>query len=74
MGTFFGRLIGFSLVAYALLMLFGALLGVGGILIVGILAVGAVFALFACVLNKLAEVEKKLDKLLRETYKESDGE
>ena len=62
MGTFLMYLAGFSILAYALLMLLGAVLGD---------AVWFIAALLACVLEKLGRVEQKLDKLLEEKEREN---
>ena len=66
MGTFFMYLVGFSILAYALLMLLGAVLGDAGWFIAALLAAGVVVALLACVLEKLDRLEQKLEKLLEE--------
>ena len=66
MGTFFMFLAGFSILAYALLMLLGAVLGDAVWFIAALLAAGVVVALLACVLEKLDRVEKKMDRLLEE--------
>ncbi len=66
MGTFFMYLAGFSILAYALLMLLGAVLGDAGWFIAALLAAGVVVALLACVLEKLDRLEQKLEKLLEE--------
>ena len=70
MGTFLMYLAGFSILAYALLMLLGAVLGDVGWFIAALLAAGVVVALLACVLEKLGRVEEKLDKLLEEKERE----
>ena len=66
MGTFLMYLAGFSILAYALLMLLGAVLGDAVWFIAALLAAGVVVALLACVLEKLDRVEKKMDRLLEE--------
>lgn len=71
MGTFFMYLAGFSILAYALLMLLGAALGDAGWFIAALLAAGVVVALLVCVLEKLGRVEEKLDKLLEEKEREN---
>lgn len=71
MGTFLMYLAGFSILAYALLMLLGAVLGDAVWFIAALLAVGVVVALLACVLEKLGRVEQKLDKLLEEKEREN---
>ena len=70
MGTFFAGLIGFSFLAYAALMLLGAVSGDAGWFIAALLSVGVVVALLACVLEKLGRVEEKLDRLLEEKESE----
>ena len=70
MGTFFMYLAGFSILAYALLMLLGAVLGDAVWFVAALLAAGVVVALLACVLEKLGRVEEKLDKLLEEKERE----
>ena len=70
MGTFLMYLAGFSILAYALLMLLGAVLGDAVWFIAALLAAGVVVALLACVLEKLNRVEKKLDELLEEKERE----
>ena len=71
MGTFLMYLAGFSMLAYALLMLLGAVLGDAVWFIAALLAAGVVVALLACVLEKLGRVEQKLDKLLEEKEREN---
>ena len=71
MGTFLMYLAGFSILAYALLMLLGAVLGDAVRFIAALLAAGVVVALLACVLEKLGRVEQKLDKLLEEKEREN---
>lgn len=73
MKTFFSALIGGTVALYALLMLFGALLGNGGLLIAGLLAAGALFAALACVAEQLDRIEEKLDRLLRERTEDRSG-
>lgn len=70
MGTFLMYLAGFSILAYALLMLLGAVLGDAVWFVAALLAAGVVVALLACVLEKLGWVEEKLDKLLEEKERE----
>ena len=71
MGTFLMYLAGFSILAYALLMLLGAVLGDAVWFIAALLAAGVVVALLACVLEKLGRVEQKLDKLREENEREN---
>ncbi|MCF2664942.1 hypothetical protein JQM66_10285 [Oscillibacter valericigenes] len=71
MGTFLMYLAGFSILAYALLMLLGAVLGDAVWFIAALLAAGVVVALLACVLEKLGRVEQNLDKLLEEKEREN---
>ena len=70
MGTFLMYLAGFSILAYALLMLLGAVLGDAVWFVAALLAAGVVVALLACVLEKMGWVEEKLDKLLEEKERE----
>ena len=70
MGTFLMYLAGFSILAYALLMLLGAVLGDAVWFIAALLAAGVVVALLACVLEKLGRVEQKLGKLLEAQARE----
>ena len=71
MGTFLMYLAGFSILAYALLMLLGAVLGDAVWFIAALLAAWVVVALLACVLEKLGRAEQKLDKLLEEKEREN---
>ena len=71
MGTFLMYLAGFSILAYALLMLLGAVLGDAVWFIAALLAAGGVVAVLACGLEKLGRVEQKLDKLLEEKEREN---
>ena len=63
---FFMSLVGFSFFAFALVMIFGGLMGEAGLLVAAFLAIGALFALLICIYEKMSAVEVKLDKLLRE--------
>lgn len=74
MRTFCKVFIGAAVALYALLLMFGALLGNAGMLIAGLLAAGALFALLACLLERLDRVESKLDRLLRDRSESRDGE
>jgi len=65
--TFFMSLAGFLLIGYVLLMVLSGLTGGdAGIVLTGVVIVGAVVALLICVLEKMVEMEAKLDKLLEE--------
>lgn len=72
MKNFLMYLLGFSVLAYALLLVLGAVLGEAGFLIAGILAAAGVIALLICLLEKLTVVEQKLDRLLYEKNRESE--
>ena len=49
---------------------FSALFGEGSLMIGAIMAVAALVSLLICVLERLAELERKLDQLLREKNRE----
>ena len=64
-----------AVLIYLVLALLSAVLGENGaILLCAIFGAAALLSLLVCTLKKLAEVEKKLDMLLKDTYKDSDGE
>ena len=69
-GRFLRYLIPLSALGYAVMLAFSALFGEGSLMIGGIMAVAALASLLICVLEKLAEVEKKLDQLLRDRKRE----
>ena len=68
---FFMSLVGFSFFAFALVMIFGGLMGEAGLLVAAFLAIGGLFALLICLYEKMSAVEGKLDKLLEQSEKES---
>lgn len=61
--TFFVYLAGFSILGYALLMLLGMVIGEAAWLVGGLLIVGTVAALLACVLEKLYKIEQRLERM-----------
>ena len=65
-GRFLRYLIPLAVLGYALLLGFSALFGEGAVLIGAMMAVAALAALLICVLEKLTELERKLDQLLRD--------
>ena len=68
---FFMSLVGFSFFAFALVMIFGGLMGEAGLLVAAFLAIGGLFALLICIYEKLSAVEGKLDKLMEQSGKEA---
>ena len=65
-GRFLRYLIPLAVLCYAVLLAFSALFGVGAALIGGIMAVAGLASLLICVLERLTELERKLDQLLRD--------
>lgn len=65
-GRFLRYLIPLAVLGYVVLLLFSVVFGEGAVLIAAIVAVAALAALLICVLERLAEVEQKLDRLTRE--------
>lgn len=65
-GRFLRYLIPLAVLGYVVLLLFSVVFGEGAVLIGAIVAVAALAALLICVLERLAEVEQKLDRLTRE--------
>ena len=63
MGTFLLCTFGSAVALYALLILLSMVMGDTAWLVAGLLALGAVFALLACVLEKLDRVEQRLARL-----------
>ena len=61
MVQFFGAAIGFSVIIFAVL----TLLGEAGLIFGGIFCVGMIFAGLYCVMDRLHQLEKKLDVLAR---------
>lgn len=77
MKTFFLCMFGSAVVVYAAVMLLYMIVGDAAWLIAGLLALGAVFGLLACALEKLDQtvqrldrLEQKLDRLLAEREKD----
>ena len=64
MGSFLRWLIPLAVLGYAVLLGFSALFGEGAALIGAIMAAAALAALLICVLERLTELERKLDRLL----------
>ena len=69
-GRFLWYLIPLSVACYVVMLVFSALFGEGSLMIGAIMAVAALVALLICVLERLAELERKLDQLLREKNRE----
>lgn len=65
-GRFLRWLIPLAVLGYAVLLGFSALFGEGAALIGAIMAAAALAALLICVLERLTELERKLDQLLRD--------
>ena len=63
-GRFLRWLIPLAVLGYAVLLGFSALFGEGAALIGAIMAAAALAALLICVLERLTELERKLDRLL----------
>ena len=70
LGRFLRYLIPLAVFGYVLLLGFSALFGEGAVLIGAMMAVAALAALLICVLEKLTDLEKKMDYLLREREQE----
>ena len=66
LGRFLRYLIPLAILGYVILLAFSALFGEGAVLIAAIMAVAVLVALLICVLEKLADMEKKLDQLMRD--------
>ena len=66
LGRFLRWLIPLAVLGYAVLLGFSALFGQGAALIGAIMAAAALAALLICVLERLTELERKLDRLLEE--------
>ena len=66
MGRFLCWLIPLAVLGYAVLLGFSALFGEGAALIGAIMAAAALAALLICVLERLTELERKLNRLLEE--------
>ena len=65
-GRFLRYLIPLAVLGYAIMLAFSALFGEGALMIGAIMAVAALAALLICVLEKLADLEQKLDQLMRD--------
>ena len=67
-GRFIRYLVPLAVLGYAILLLFSVVFGEGAMLIGAIMGVAALAALLICVLERLKELEGKLDQLLRSRY------
>ena len=65
-GRFLRCLIPLAVLGYAIMLAFSALFGEGALMIGAIMAVAALAALLICVLEKLADLEQKLEQLMRD--------
>ena len=65
-GRFLRYLIPLAALGYALMLGFSALFGQGALMIGAIVAVAGLASLLICVLERLTELERKLDQLLRD--------
>ena len=65
-GRFLRHLIPLAVLGYAIMLAFSALFGEGALMIGAIMAVAALAALLICVLEKLADLEQKLEQLMRD--------
>ena len=65
-GRFIRYLVPLAVLGYAILLLFSVVFGEGAMLIGAIMGVAALAALLICVLERLKELERKLDQLLRD--------
>ena len=63
-GRFLRYLIPLVVLCYAVMLAFSALFGQGSLMIGAIMAVAALASLLICVLERLKELEQKLDQLL----------
>ena len=63
-GRFLWYLIPLAVLCYAVMLAFSALFGQGSLMIGAIMAVAALASLLICVLERLKELEQKLDQLL----------
>ena len=64
-GRFLRYLIPLAVLGYAVLLLFSVVFGDGATLIGAIMAVAALASLLICVLERLKELEGKLDQLIK---------
>ena len=67
-GRFIRYLVPLAVLGYAILLLFSVVFGEGAMLIGAIMGVAALAALLICVLERLKELEGKLDQLLRSRH------
>ena len=65
-GRFLRYLIPLAVLGYTIMLAFSALFGEGALMIGAIMAVAALAALLICVLEKLADLEQKLEQLMRD--------
>ena len=65
-GRFLRYLIPLAVLGYAILLLFSVVFSDGAVLIGAIMAVAALASLLICVLERLKELEGKLDQLLKD--------
>ena len=65
-GRFLRYLIPLAVLGYGIMLGFSALFDEGALLIGGIMAVAGLASLLICVLERLTELERKLDQLLRD--------
>lgn len=66
LGRFLRYLLPLAVLGYVILLAFSAIFGEGTVLIAAMMAVAVLVALLLCVLEKLADLEKKLDQLMRD--------
>lgn len=66
LGRFLRYLLPLAVLGYVILLAFSAIFGEGTVLIAAMMAVAALAALLLCVLEKLTDLEKKLDQLMRD--------
>lgn len=69
-GRFLRYLIPLAVLCYAVMLAFSALFGEGALMIGGIMAMAALASLLICVLERLTELERKLDQMLRDRKRE----
>ena len=69
-GRFLRYLIPLAVLCYAVMLAFSALFGEGALMIGGIMAMAALASLLICVLERLTELEGKLDQMLRDRKRE----
>lgn len=69
-GRFLRYLIPLAVLCYAVMLALSALFGEGALMIGGIMAMAALASLLICVLERLTELERKLDQMLRDRKRE----